>query len=306
MKLLLERLSLRDRPLSWGMEKIINRKKVASLVLLTTILSVGHIQANDDDGKVEAFQARTEAQCQDIGVRNIVSWFKYEDSVSELNELIGEPRDQGQVGWCFAYTVRDMVHYESGIAVDPFIVTKNYYTGFVGSISGLFSKNEGGFNLSTLRGTLNKGACTETNINQVASPKNIKRVQCNDPLTDVSFIGSARRVSRTHMGRSHSLFAQLDELLMQDKMVAIGYGADGLYKRKHRKGGFFRKYSANHASTIVGRFFDKTAKSCRYIIRNSWGTRTNYALEGPQRAGYHSIKESELSKNMSEITWIEN
>jgi hypothetical protein len=68
MKLLLERLSLRDRPLSWGMEKIINRKKVASLVLLTTILSVGHIQANDDDGRVEAFQARTEAQCQDIGV----------------------------------------------------------------------------------------------------------------------------------------------------------------------------------------------------------------------------------------------
>ena len=97
--------------------------------------------------------------------------------------------------------------------------------------------------------------------------------------------------------------------VIKRKLIALfgsdAYNANGLRKDKYRTDGFFSKYNANHASTIVGRYFDEDTQNCTYIIRNSWGTNYNYALKGKQKDGYHTITEKDLSQSLSELTVFE-
>lgn len=149
---------------------------------------------------------------------------------------------------------------------------------------------------------MKNGICEVGGISEEANPRNVETLSCLNPKVDISNYGRAIKRMGTHKGRGHSLFSQLDSFLNEGHIVGIAYNSDGIKAEKHRTSGFFSRYSANHASTIVGRFFDEAVQECTYIIRNTWGTRIVYGLKGPQKDGYHTITESDLSQSLSEIT----
>ena len=257
--------------------------------------------AESDREQIPAIQLRSEYECSDIQVENVVDWFKGYHEVNSLDLRIGEPQNQLDVGWCFSYTVRDLIHFETDIEPELGIITKDYYTGFVGNITGFLSKNEGGYIYNNLKRTRKNGICEKGNINKSATPKNVKEVKCTSKRVSIKKYGKSKKLTSKSKGRSHHLFSELDRYLKQGQMVGISYNANGLYHDKYRDDNWFSKYSANHASSIVGRYFDRLSNSCRYIIRNSWGTHHNYALKGPQRDGYHTITEEDLSESLADI-----
>ncbi len=280
--------------------------KTLTLTLLTTLITTPTFAKRDDDhNRVPRIKLRAANHCSDLQVENVVDWFKGYEEVNYLDQRIGKVFNQGSVGWCFTYTVRDLVHFQTGISPEIGMLAKDYYTGFVGTITGLFSNNEGGYTYNNLKRTIRNGLCEKGSINMLATPKNVEKLSCNTPKINISSYGKPYKKTGTHKGRGHSLYPQLDQYLSNGQMVAIAYNANGLRKDKYRTDGFFSKYNANHASTIVGRYFDEDTQNCTYIIRNSWGTNYNYALKGKQKDGYHTITEKDLSQSLSELTVFE-
>lgn len=287
--------------------KKLRKQPLLTLTLLLSALSLSSQSAQagrngpDRNDEVPRIQLRDAYECSDLQVENTVDWLKGHEEVNKLDQLIGPPRHQGSVGWCFSYTARDLLHYQTQIAPEIGMIAKDYYTGFVGSITGFLSSNEGGYTYNNLKRTYKNGICEEGFLNKYATPENVEQVECVRPKISIKRFGSPKKHLNPHKGRAHALFSKLDQYLAQNQMVAIAYNANGLYKDQYRDDNFFTKYQANHASSIVGRYFDHQAKKCRYVIRNSWGTRHNYALSGPQREGYHTITEEDLSISMAEI-----
>ncbi len=279
-----------------------------SIVIVTFLISSLNILAREDSQQtVERFKARTQAKCGDLQVGNVVDWIRGEAEDNLINEKIGEPRSQGDVGWCYAYAARDLIHYHKGIAPDLGYIVKGYYSTLIGGLFNFFSSNkgEGGFTSTTLKASMKNGICPEySSSHESPNPDNYRDVTCLDPK--IRYSKSDKLIIRrsTHGGRGHPLFYNLDQALNKGKMVGVSYNANGLYYEEYRRSNFFTKTLANHASTIVGRFFHEATQTCRYIIRNSWGTRYNSAIMTPQREGYHTISEEDLSASISEIVYF--
>jgi len=283
-------------------------KKLTLSLFTLLLLNPLHVSANDRDNRddnVPPIQLRNSYDCSDLQVENTVDWLKGYDQSNRLNERIGIPKNQGSVGWCFSYAARDLIHSQTDIEPELGIIAKDYYTGFVGSITGFLSSNEGGYTYNNLKRVRKNGICEKGFISSEATPENVEDISCTRKRVSIKKYGKPKKYTSTHKGRAHPLFKTLDNYLANNKMVGISYNANGLYKNEYRADNFFTKNSANHASSIVGRYFDNQEGVCRYVIRNSWGTHFNYALSGPQREGYHTITEKELSQSLSDLTVFE-
>lgn len=256
---------------------------------------------------IDPFKARPKSKCGDLQVGNVVDWMKGSADSNTIDEKIGEPRNQGDVGWCYAYAARDIIHYHKGVAPDLGYIVKGYYATFVGGFFDIFSpsKGEGGFTSTTLKASLRNGICPEySSSDEAPTPETYKNVSCLDPK--IAYTSKDKLVVRrsTHGGRGYPLFYELDKALRRGKIVGVSYNANGLLEKEYRRTNFFTKTLSNHASTIVGRFFHEDSQTCRYIIRNSWGTDYLYGLRSKQRDGYHTITEEDLSESLSEIVYF--
>lgn len=277
-----------------------------TLTTLSLILFVSSFSAyadrDDHANRIPRFKARDAYSCSDIQVENVVDWFRGKEQINELDEKIGVPYNQGSVGWCFAYTVRDILHHTTNIKPDLGLVARDYYTGLTGKISSFFGGNEGGYNYSTLNRSIKNGLCPDGGANKSPTVENIKALRCESPRINLSSFGRAIKTLGKGIGNGHTLFHALDNSLERNLLPGISYNADGLSKEKYRTSGFFKKRMANHASTVAGRYFDHASNECRYIIRNSWGTYYNYTLKGPQKDGYHTITEKDLAQSLYDVT----
>lgn len=257
---------------------------------------------------IPAFSARSKTKCSDLQVENVVDWARGKDSENKLNTKIGEVRDQGDVGWCYAYAARDLIHQQKGIAPDLGYIVKNYYSTFTGSFFNFFKfkdKGEGGFVSTTVKASMKNGICPEYGTtNDYPTPENYKEVMCVEKKIKYSTKDQLVVRLASNIGRGHSLFREMDQSLARGKMVGISYNANGLFYEDYRKENFFTKSIANHASSIVGRFFNESTGTCDYIIRNSWGQDYKFFLKGFQKEGYHTITEEDLSQSLTEIVFF--
>ncbi len=282
--------------------------KKAQLISTLLLCAVNATAALGSADQVPAFKARAQSKCGDLQVENVIDWARGKDSANHLDEKIGEVRNQGDVGWCYAYTARDLIHHHKGVAPDLGYLVKGYYSSFVGGFFDLFSmknKGEGGFTSTTLKVSMKYGICPEyASSDANPTPDTYKDVVCLDKPQSYSKRDELVIRRSTHGGRGHPLFRELDKALSKGKMVGVSYNANGLYQEEFRTGNFITKTLSNHASSIVGRYFNTESGTCNYLIRNSWGQGTQYILKGPQIDGYHSITEEDLSESLTEVVYF--
>lgn len=70
----------------------------------------------------------------------------------------------------------------------------------------------------------------------------------------------------------------------------------------------YEKIQANHASTIVSRYFDRSDKSCRYIIRNTFGNTCKKTNSAKTKCldGYYTVTETQLNSMLLEVVSLKS
>ncbi|MGE5086854.1 MAG: hypothetical protein ACM3MG_11175 [Bacillota bacterium] len=108
-----------------------------------------------------------------------------------------------------------------------------------------------------------------------------------------------------YLGSTQPLLLQIHHQLDQANIIGINYYAD-----------FFDKDNApktpdgRHASSIVGRRWNKDKKTCELLIRNSWGTRcTGYKAASLKEPGVCDkgniwVSEKVLGQYLTSIVWL--
>lgn len=99
------------------------------------------------------------------------------------------------------------------------------------------------------------------------------------------------------------LYSKIDEQLNKGQIVGIGYTAEVLldYKAENMKG--------FHASTLIGRRFNKKTNSCEYLLRNSWGKNcSQYGNNIECKNGHAWVAEEIFKYNNAiyEVNYAEN
>ena len=99
-------------------------------------------------------------------------------------------------------------------------------------------------------------------------------------------------------GDTTEVFNQIDKQLNRKNILALAYNATFLYDRNSKKRG-------GHASTIVGRRFNKSNGECEYLVRNSWGRGcSSYDPYYTCEAGNIWLPKSVVSKGVINVSFI--
>lgn len=93
------------------------------------------------------------------------------------------------------------------------------------------------------------------------------------------------------------LTTQLDQVLNSGQVVGILYSM----------GMISHNGSGNHVSSVVGRRWDENSRSCRYLVRNSWGEGCHHYTSNiecnPQTdSGHFWVSREDLNENLHRIT----
>jgi hypothetical protein len=104
--------------------------------------------------------------------------------------------------------------------------------------------------------------------------------------------------SPSFLGDTTEVLNQIDRQLSRKNILALAYNAQFLYDRNSKKNG-------GHASTIVGRRFNKSNGECEYLVRNSWGRGcSSYDPYYTCEAGNIWIPKSVVSKGVINVSFI--
>lgn len=275
-----------------------------AFIILTTLSTT--VAASDycvrEGGCEYEFTPRSIHECSDLNPE-MTSWFTTSDSelYSPFDKKIGPVRNQREIGWCFAHTAADMMAYETGHIISAAQIAKNYYTK--SKIAWIWGADEGGLLNDAIKLSLNKPLCDENSFpTEGHNIHTAKVTECLKPVTTMSNFKVSLKASRGHSAGG-ILFPEIDHALANLKMVGIHYTSQKLFnfKRNLLVDGF-----ADHVSSIVARYYDKEANSCRYIIRNSWGDSCS-SIKNKNvhcKRGYYSVTEEELSNNLLSIVLL--
>lgn len=95
---------------------------------------------------------------------------------------------------------------------------------------------------------------------------------------------------------------RLDKVLSKNEPVTIGYDSQLLYSGQNYIG-----KNTDHASTIIGRKFNRATGQCEYLIKNSWGSADDCQKTSSIRCekGNYWVSRTSLRNNATEVTWME-
>lgn len=284
---------------------------------------------------------------------------KCQPAVDLRNDVLGEVRDQGGIGWCYAFVSADLLTYKLGKKISAADIAMNYNDRWDKNILKMFGLGEQDFDGATKKGirtaiakTEDKGgACLEANVrsedngnstlmSNLVEIDNIKRkfgtLQCRTCLNVVQrmfptireeeFMEIAKNASRATLmsmlsdkvchprlslkeveveytspsffGDTTNVFDQIDRQLNSKNILALSYNENLLFNRSAQK--FYP-----HASTIVGRRFNKKNGECEYLVRNSKGQSCgSYDSYYDCEAGNVWVPKSVLSKGVINVSFI--
>lgn len=114
------------------------------------------------------------------------------------------------------------------------------------------------------------------------------------------------RLLTQFMGRpgvtQDKMMNKLDSILSKSEPVTIGYDPKILDHGVNYQG-----KEQDHASTVIGRKFNKQSGQCEYLIKNTWGDDVD-CQKTPSvscEKGNYWVSRTLLKKNLSEIDWLE-
>ncbi len=95
---------------------------------------------------------------------------------------------------------------------------------------------------------------------------------------------------------------KLDGLLSKGEPVSVTYDHKILTHGENYVG-----KKADHASTVIGRKFNKSSGQCEYLIKNSWGDDVDCQLTSSVKCvkGNYWVNRTSLMQNLNEINWLE-
>ena len=118
------------------------------------------------------------------------------------------------------------------------------------------------------------------------------------PRLNISGIEVVHRTP-SMFGKADELFEDINKHLENKNILKSGYGACLLYIRNHNGSG------CGHASTVVGRRFNKKSSECEYLIRNSWGRGcSSYDSSLDCDQGNVWVPKSVLVKGLRKVSYI--
>jgi hypothetical protein len=277
------------------------------LIIFSSILMISSTQVSagyDGEGNQAQykFEARKSSDCGDLNPE-MANWFRSQnsDSVSPLDKKIGITRNQGDVGWCFANAAADMMTYEVGIKISAAQVAKNYYKK--SKLAWLWGGKDGGVISDAIDLSLNTPLCDENSFpTEGHTLKSVKGTECINPIVQMKGYKTSLIVSNGN-STGGELFSVMDNALINNKIIGVHYNANKLFKNE--KNGLMNSF-ANHASTIVARYYDNENSSCRYIIRNTWGDICSSMMNNDIicKRGYYSVNEEDLSRSLLNIVLL--
>jgi hypothetical protein len=215
-----------------------------------------------------------------------------------IEKKLGPIRDQGQIGWCFAFAAADMMSGETNTYISAALVAKNYFTK--SKIAWIWGGKEGGFIGSAIDLSLNKPMCEEKTFpSKGQNVDSVKNVECQEPIITMENFKTKAFTANGNPG-GNSLFPEIDRILANGEIAGIHYNANKTFLGA--KDGITNAW-ANHASTIVARYFNKNDNKCRYIIRNTWGSTcmSSVTLGTECKAGYYSVTEENLHHSLTQV-----
>jgi len=271
------------------------------ILTLGIVLNTTFSYAEPLEPKYE-FTPRDEAHCSDLN-SEMSDWYQKkemgENSIAPLDLKIGKIRDQGNINWCFAYAASDMLANEIGQSISAAQVAKNYYEK--SRIAWIWGGRELGMINDAIDLNFNRPLCTENDFSSFGV--NLEQAQkkiCEHPINTFTNYKTKKTVS-IGLNLGGSTFFALDKILEEGKIAGIHYNADKFYDNEKSN---IRNAWANHASTIVARYFDQKTNTCRYLIRNSYGSRCPQQLKNNSLTcadGYYSASESLLNYSLNEV-----
>ncbi len=114
------------------------------------------------------------------------------------------------------------------------------------------------------------------------------------------------RLLNQYLGRpgvtKEKMMSRIDGLLDNNLPIAIGYDQKIL-----DHGVNYQSEIADHASTLIGRKFNKKNGQCEYLIKNSWGTEVDCQHTSSVRCenGNYWVTRTSLKNNLTDIVWLE-
>lgn len=241
------------------------------------------------------------------------------------NDVLGPARDQGQIGWCFAFTAADLISHRIGKRVSVSDLAMNYYRKFDGKAAS--EEYQKGFQESggvgkALEVARDTGVCLEKDMPSnnfltfdLRSGKISERVwnipEVMSALTESALdetpeyyihfphVSKKQYLDLLETKTTHEAWATIVELSCRGRRL----GVQGLNPKKPIISKLFPKHNfkvihqqlekgnivgisyysaflkskprnidAFHASSIVGRRWNRQTNKCEFLIRNSWGT----------------------------------
>lgn len=260
--------------------------------------------------EAQVYKLRKSSECEALNPE-MSEWFQksYKQAPSDRSEApienrIGPIKNQ-KVGWCFAYAAADMLSEASGYNISGAHVAKNYYNKR--RFAWFKDKKESGVVSDALELNLETPLCDEDHFssNELSNLDLAEKRNCTQPVTSLNhFKVKSFKASGYYDGST--LFADLDEILTEGRIAGIHYDSSQLYKDRKFTG--YEKVNADHASTIVARYFDREDRACRYIIRNTFGKTCKKINTTKTKCvdGYYSVKEEQLNSMLLEVVSLKS
>jgi len=265
------------------------------------------LRASDNfETSADQFNARPESECSTTHPEMTAWYFSSDIGLAPLDQEIGEVRDQGNLGWCFAYATSDLLSEFLGRQVSATQLGVLYYSSdLLGELENLIGYHEGGDVVGLLQAVAKKNLCPVEGYPLVGTYQSLKKIRCSEPV-----IENKRYKIHHHMtwpGTGFVLFPPLDQVLERKQLVTIQYKAEKAYHIPYDD--FWNKLFVNgilgsdHASNVVGRHWNPATNQCEYLIRNTWGTG---CISANCKRGYYSLPEKLLSQSLFDISYIVN
>jgi hypothetical protein len=180
---------------------------------------------------------------------------------------LGPQRNQGDAGWCYAYTAADLLSFKIKQTVSAAAVVFSSSAIHFGRKT--VKNTEGGETKGAMQRALREGLCLEKNFSSNgddvialfnANPtgfKSMLNAQCGERIHPDSI--------RIRQKRLKGDLQVLNEQLTANNIVAADIDSAAFLTTEKKF------WFPDHADLIVGRRWNQAKDRCEYMIRNSWG-----------------------------------
>jgi hypothetical protein len=247
--------------------------------------------------------------CTPLG-EPVAEWFvSNQDTQNPIENIIGPIRNQEKESACFAIAAADLISHQTAIPVSSSDLLSQYFKN--PDNVKFFKDTNGGSITKLLNEVKGRFVCEESSWPFHPTQEGI---MLNSNIQDYKYLKCSHEPNVYLQSLSMKPFKlksltgikTLDEVLKNKQIAIIQYNRT--FMSTDIKSETLSSKNLNHASTVIGRYFDNQTKTCRYIVRNTWGPQCNKNIGAniPCKKGYYAFSKEQLLKNASLGIYLDN